>query len=272
MKRNKHLSMNINTAICWVVVLGSSVSPVCYASTRHNNMIKVPAGSYVPFFKNTGGSTSQKKTVPIAVQSFSLDKIPVTNSEFLDFVRSKPEWRRSKVPQLFAEKNYLLRWQSDLSFGNKSSAASPVTEVSWFAAAAYCKWLGKRLPTVDEWEYTAWDAGRGVEDVKALILAWYSKPAPEVLPAVGQSSPNGFGTQDLHGLIWEWTRDFNSSLVSEESRNSSSGDGDKFCGNGGQDALDASDYANFMRYSFRNSLKATYTISTLGFRCAEDAP
>jgi formylglycine-generating enzyme len=41
-----------------------------------------------------------------------------------------------------------------------------------------------------------------------------------------------------------------------------------FCGAGSLDASNRSDYAGFMRFGFRSSLRAGYTVPNLGFRCA----
>jgi sulfatase modifying factor 1 len=43
-----------------------------------------------------------------------------------------------------------------------------------------------------------------------------------------------------------------------------------FCGSGALGASSFDDYAAFMRYAFRSSLKAHYTVPNLGFRCAQD--
>ena len=73
---------------------------------------------------------------------------------------------------------------------------------------------------------------------------------------------------DLHGLVWEWTSDFNSVLISGESRKDVDKDSNLFCGSAAVGASDLMNYAAFMRYAIRGSLKARYNMSNLGFRCA----
>jgi len=59
-------------------------------------------------------------------------------------------------------------------------------------------------------------------------------------------------------------------LSTGESRGDSSLDQNLFCGSGAAGAVDPSDYAAFMRFAFRGSLKAVYTQANLGFRCASN--
>jgi formylglycine-generating enzyme required for sulfatase activity len=217
-------------------------------------------------------SASANPREPVQVGSFWLDKHPVTNERYLEFVRANPEWRKSRIKPLFSDTRYLERWSSDLKLRNPKESKSPVTHVSWFSAQAYCEWKGKTLPTVDQWEYAAFDRDKaGAEAVKRRILEWYSTPTPKVVPVVGNKrSKNGFGVYDLHGLVWEWTLDFNSAIQGQEAREGGATDANLFCGNGSQGASDATDYASFMRYGFRSSLKANYTVANLGFRCAKE--
>ena len=74
----------------------------------------------------------------------------------------------------------------------------------------------------------------------------------------------------MHGLIWEWNSDFNTALVTGESREDSSRNRGLFCGAGALSAEDKENYAAFMRFAFRSSLKGNSTSSNLGFRCAKD--
>lgn len=227
-------------------------------------MVKIPAGKYQLFFEE-----KQDKTVEI--KSFYLDATPVTNEDFLQFVKQNPKWMKSKVSKLYADVGYLKHWKSDTDFGNSVIKNSPVVNVSWFAANAYAKWKGKRLPKLVEWEYAGGapilNEKRPMEEV---ILAWYSKPTPKVYPAVGATLKNKFNLFDMHGLVWEWVGDFNSVVMQGDSRSNSAINRDLFCASGSFGAADKEDYATFMRFAFRSSLKAKYTVSNLGFRCAKN--
>ena len=232
-------------------------------------MAVIPDGLYRPLFRN------DKDAKELPVKSFALDLHPVTNMEFLEFVRANPRWRRSQVKRLFADENYLKHWSGDLEPGAAVTTNAPVTWVSWFAAKSFAQWAGKRLSTTAEWEYVAAASstrpdGENDPEFKKQIAAWHSSPSPERLPPVGTGRANYFGVHDLHGLVWEWVADFNTAMVTGDARGDSGLERQLFCGSGSQGAKDVSDYAAFMRFGFRSSLKADYTVHNLGFRCAKD--
>lgn len=242
------------------------------ASGAPAEMVSIPAGVHRPLFR---GENDPKE---IAVRAFLLDRHPVTNADFLEFVRANPNWRRSQVRRLFADPAYLQHWAGDLDLGAGAAGLGrqPVTFVSWFAAKAYCAWKGGRLPTTVEWEFVASagfngaDGSQEPEFVRA-VQQWYATPAPPLLPPVESARANFFGVHDLHGLVWEWTSDFNSAIVTGDARGDTGLDRQLFCGAGSLGANDRGNFAAFMRYGFRSSLKAGYTIHNLGFRCAMNA-
>lgn len=231
-------------------------------------MAVIPAGVFKPLFR---GENELKE---ITVKPFLLDILPVTNQDFLEFVRANPKWRRSQVKRLFADESYLKHWSEDLAF-NHALTNVPVTWVSWFAAKSYAQWKGKRLPTMAEWEYAAAASptrpdGENDAAFQQETLRWYATPAPDKLPEVGAGRANVYGVRDLHGLVWEWVSDFNSAMVTGDARGDTGLERQLFCGAGAQGASDRANYAAFMRYGFRSSLKAGYAVHNLGFRCAKD--
>jgi len=228
-------------------------------------MRTVSAGMFTPFYTNDG---------PVEVKAFMLDVYPVTNGEYLDFVRNHPEWSRSLVPKLFADERYLQHWESDFTPGTQAPLDSPVTLVSWHAARAYAAWKGKRLPSLPEWEFAGRaepaNAKAGDASLASRLLAWYARRSQLPLPAVGNTFANAFGIWDMHGLIWEWVEDFNSVPVSSRADSADDPSSRNFCGGAAIGIDDVNNYAAFMRYAFRSSLSARYTVATLGFRCAKD--
>ena len=256
------------------ILIGLFLLGICSSlqaqKTTPARMVHIQRGSFVPLY----GSD----TLPMEVKSFFLDQYPVTNSEFRTFVEANPQWRKSTVKRLFADEGYLRYWTTDFIMGPTEEliASSPVTQVSWFAAKAYCECQGKRLPTVKEWEFAALaseskaNASRDAAFYQRS-LDWYSKPNPKYLPPVDSGFRNYYGVYGLIGMVWEWTLDFNSSLLVGESRANSSLDRQLFCGAGVSGSKDVENYVAFMRYAFRSSLKANYTVANLGFRCAKDA-
>lgn len=236
------------------------------ASSAPVGMVLITEGEYAALYRNPDEPST------VRVESFYLDRDPVTNAEFLAFVLDNPKWRRSSVPRLFASEGYLRRWSSDTTLG-EAQPNQPVTYVSWFAARAFARWEGSRLPTVAEWEFAAGASatspiGRSDPDFMASVLAMTTKASPESLPAVGTSAANYWGVRDLHGLVWEWTSDFNSALVTGESRGDSGLERKLFCGAAVIGASDFTDYAAFLRFSYRGGLSSAYTGASLGFRTA----
>jgi len=228
-------------------------------------MKRVPGGSYTPFI-------AMKDERPIPVAPFELDERPVTNAEYLEFVRAHPEWTRSKVPRLLADESYLSHWAGDLVLGSEAAPEQPVTFVSWFAATAYCRELGKRLPSEAEWELAANPPDESAEakaEAERRILAFYARPR-SVLPRAGVTPPNVYGVRDLYGVIWEWIADWNASVVPMDPRGGASAQ--EFCGGAAIAAREPESYATFMRFAFRSSVEQHFALHHLGFRCARSAP
>jgi len=207
------------------------------------------------------------------VDDFLLDRRQVTNSEFLDFVRARPEWRRDRAPAIFRDTRYLSHWPGPASLGKGNAAANrPVTRVSWFAARAYCAAVGGRLPTMIEWEYAAerQREALGIEpgQYAGELFSWYANPGAGALRAVSEGPARGLGIHDLHGLVLEWVEDFQLVLGRGD-------DIDLLTGSCGDTArflpeFDAAHYATFLRFQSRSNYQPQTTTSTLGFRCAYD--
>ena len=142
----------------------------------------------------------------MTVNSFFIDRTPVTNSEFRNFL-SATNYRPKD------DHNFLRDWKN----GNypEGSGKKPVTWVSIEDARAFAAWAGKRLPHEWEWQLAAQSAdGRAYPwganwNYKALVLSDRGrgmKPSADV-----DAFPQGastFGVLDMEGNVSQWTDEY----------------------------------------------------------------
>lgn len=211
----------------------------------------------------------------LQLAGFSMRSEPVTNGEFLAFVRRHPEWQRGQVPSLLAGADYLSHWQAPLQPGAAVDLQQPVTRVSWFAARAYCDSERARLPDWYEWEYasaadaTRPDARRDPLRNQAILSAILGTSGN--LPGgIGTRPANVYGIRDLNRLLWEWTGDYAAMFPHEDARVPGSIADLALCGGSALAFADKNQYALMMRVAALNALKPADTAPRVGFRCVRD--
>lgn len=175
-------------------------------TTEHDGMVWIPRGRFLMGSpeEESGPGTEEQPQAQVAVEGFWMDATLITNAQFREFVLANPEWQKVRLDNAQAHQGYLIDWEG----ANPPSGCEdhPVSSVSWFAARAYCAWVGKRLPTEAEWEYAAragtttpywwgWD----FDETRARANAVGTAPVRQVL------HQNAWGLFDMLGNVWEWT-------------------------------------------------------------------
>jgi iron(II)-dependent oxidoreductase len=142
----------------------------------------------------------------LKIQSFYIDRMPVTNAEFKKFIDATQYHPED-------DHNFLRDWTNGTF--PEGWEAKPVTWVSIEDARAFAGWAGKRLPNDWEWQYAA----QGNDD---RLYPWGNDWNEQALPPpdhgrkmraptdVGAFTEGGspFGVLDLEGNISQWTNEF----------------------------------------------------------------
>ncbi|MCE9666319.1 bifunctional serine/threonine-protein kinase/formylglycine-generating enzyme family protein [Myxococcus stipitatus] len=182
--------------------------PTCAASRL--GMIPIPAGPYW----RPGDDEAREPERLVEVAGFSLDQTEVTNGQFRLFeerVLPRTPYVRELPPQ-------------HPIFSRSLEMASPVTGLDAASAEAFCRYMGKSLPTADEWRKgfrggLVLDArGRQTNPAPKRNTVWLVSrkfpptnlmghdPYPGVAP-VGSfpEDQSPYGIMDLAGNVAEWT-------------------------------------------------------------------
>ncbi len=174
-----------------------------------DGMARVPAGSFNMFIPGLDHLPKEQ------MAAFAIDRHEVTNSEYKRFVDAggyaDPKYWR----QPFVDGGRELTFAEAVArFTDRTGRTGPagwevgtypdgqddfpVSGVSWYEAAAYAEWAGKRLPTIFHWNRVAFT----VASSRIVPIANLAGSGPV---AVGTTqSANRFGVADLAGNVREW--------------------------------------------------------------------
>ena len=142
----------------------------------------------------------------MAMNAFYMDRYPVTNAQFLQFIEAT-------AYHPIDDHNFLRDWSNGkprAGWDNK-----PVTWVSIEDARAYANWAGKRLPREWEWQYAAQGSDGRLfpwgNDWSSAAVPTFNTTRQLTEPADVDAHPEGaspFGVMDLVANVWQWTDEY----------------------------------------------------------------
>ncbi len=197
------------------------------------------------------------------IKPFSIDKYPVTNEQFKQFMDESHYQPQDAL-------NFLRDWHNG-SFP-EGWAKKPVTWVSQEDARAYATWTGKRLPHEWEWQLAA-------QGTDGRLYPWGNDWNPSAVPVPDQgrslraaddvdAHPSGaspFGVMDLVGNVWQWTDEY----VDDHTRGAVLRGGSYYQPQGSKWYFPQA-YRNDQHGKLLLMAPGYDRAGTLGFRCARD--
>jgi gamma-glutamyl hercynylcysteine S-oxide synthase len=180
----------------------------------------------------TAAYDNERPAHAIEIAPFLIDRNPVTNARYLDFMADKGYARgelwSAAGRQWLAESGAVApkHWAREgggwtervMDLTRPVDATRPVCHVCYYEAEAFATWDGKRLPTELEWEVAAsWDSSSntarkfpwGNSDA-SLRVANIDQLSFDTAPVGTYDNVSAIGCYGMIGDVWEWTSsDFN---------------------------------------------------------------
>jgi serine/threonine protein kinase/formylglycine-generating enzyme required for sulfatase activity len=210
----------------------------------------------------------------VRLDEFWIDRHEVTNEEYKAFIMANPSWKKSKIKKKYHDGNYLKYWEEDDYPAGKEK--HPVVHVSWYAANAYARWKGKRLPSEAQWE----KAARGTT---GQIWPWgniwnntsLNSNGSGIMDTVPvESYPQGkspYGAHDMLGNVWEWCNDWYSKnyydLIPKKNPKGPPGGNSKVIRGGSYNS-----FSSRLHLTNRRYIEPTTASYSIGFRCVRAEP
>ena len=224
-------------------------------SSARPGMVYVPAGEFI--MGSDEGDSDEQPVHTVYLDAFYIDRTEVTNAQYRECV----EAGACDTP---ADTRY---------YDNADYAQHPVIWVSWNDADAYCRWVGKRLPTEAEWEKAArgtdgrtYPWGEGID----CDHAQYGECAGQTVPVGSKSKGvSPYGALDMAGNVWEWVTDwYDSDYYARSPFQDPQGpdSGDYRVRRGGS----WGSYVWYVRTAFRFYYHPSIAGNLVGFRCAQE--
>ncbi|BDQ03385.1 bifunctional serine/threonine-protein kinase/formylglycine-generating enzyme family protein [Ignavibacterium sp.] len=254
-----------------VVVRGINISVELIEKDKlPENMIFVPGGNH----KLMSSSVHQEK--PVTLNDFFIDKYEVSNAEYKKFISAGGYLRKDFWKHKFIKQGKEITWQEAMklfidrtnlngprSWVNQNYPEGkekyPVTDISWYEAAAYAEFLGKSLPTVYQWEKAA---RNGVPNYHSTSMPWgLIYPLDDIS---GRTNFNGNGTApvDKYDFGISYYECYNTAGNVEEWCLNRSTDGYVYADGSYEDS-------NYVFGTFKSS-DGFYSSPSLGFRCVKN--
>ena len=253
----------------------------CVSSIKDNakeNMIFIPEGSFTMGFEidndHEWGDMDEEPVHQVTLSSYWIDKYEVTSSNFAKFLNEKKNEANRFIE---VTPSVTVHFEDNVYQPRIGLENYPVNRVSWFGADAYCKWIGKRLPTEAEWEKAARGDDQRIfpwgnefpDNSRVTFRRKFSEKGFQVMEPV-EGMKNGispFGVHQMAGNVWEWVSDwFDSAAYQDEKRIDPKGPE-----SGISKVLRGGNWyykAYYMRTTYRFNEKPDIFKIWQGFRCA----